>query len=243
MLFIALLSGKTLNYDNIIFSERAKDDNKMKTRDRIIHAALALFNEHGEPNVTTNHIAADLGISPGNLYYHFRNKDQIIDCIFDQYAIDLKVSFEPVDVAEAIEESLLRYLDAVFLLMWRYRFFYANLPDILRRDAVLQDKYLAVQTQLQVNISQIMINFRDAGLLTLADVDLKVLADTLKLVASSWISYQTTQVPGAKITQTVIYHGVQQMLNIVRPLATELGQQRVATLQHHYLEQEQKITN
>ncbi|PSU91036.1 TetR family transcriptional regulator [Photobacterium kishitanii] len=214
----------------------------MKTRDRIIHAALALFNDHGEPNVTTNHIAADLGISPGNLYYHFRNKEQIIHCIFDQYAIDLTISFEPVDVAEVetIEDSLLRYLDAVFLLMWRYRFFYANLPDILRRDAALQAKYLAVQTQLQVNISQIMINFRDAGLIALADVDLKVLADTLKLVASSWISYQTTQVAGAKITQTVIYHGVQQMLNIVRPLATDLGQQRVAILQHHYLEQEQK---
>lgn len=214
----------------------------MKTRDRIIYAALALFNEHGEPNVTTNHIAADLGISPGNLYYHFRNKEQIIHCIFDQYAIDLTTSFKPVNVPDAIEDSLLHYLDAVFLLMWRYRFFYANLPDILRRDTTLQNKYLTVQTQLQVNISQIMVNFRDAGLIALADADLKVLADTLKLVASSWISYQTTQVPGAKITQTVIYHGVQQMLNIVRPLATDLGQQRVATLQGYYLEQEQKIT-
>lgn len=53
----------------------------MKTRDRIIHSATELFNDQGERNITTNHIAAHLGISPGNLYYHFRNKEDIIHSI------------------------------------------------------------------------------------------------------------------------------------------------------------------
>ncbi|PSV25797.1 MULTISPECIES: TetR/AcrR family transcriptional regulator [unclassified Photobacterium] len=211
----------------------------MKTRDRIIHAALALFNERGEPNVTTNHIAADLAISPGNLYYHFRNKEQIIHSIFDLYATDLQVSFQPRSEAETTE-SLLSYLDAVFLLMWRYRFFYANLPDILRRDPELQLKYLEAQAQLRSNIAILMQSLKEGGLVDIDDEDLKTLAETLLMVASSWISYQTTQVAGAKITPTVIYKGVIQILNIVRPLATPLGCERVEALKQYYEQQEQQ---
>ncbi|MGF1680934.1 TetR/AcrR family transcriptional regulator [Photobacterium minamisatsumaniensis] len=209
----------------------------MKTRDRIILAALELFNESGEPNITTNHIAAHLGISPGNLYYHFRNKEEIIHSIFDQYANDLSIRFQPLDETQITADNLLVYLDAVFMLMWRYRFFYANLPDILRRDPELQDKYLQAQEGLHQNIMAMMNSFRSSGLLELDDSELLSLANTLKLVASSWICYQTTQAPGAKITKAVIYQGVLQMLSIVRPLTTAKGKAEVIQLEAHYCEQ------
>ncbi|WP_394212458.1 TetR/AcrR family transcriptional regulator [Enterovibrio calviensis] len=209
----------------------------MKTRDRIIHSALALFNEQGEPNVTTNHIAADLGISPGNLYYHFRNKEEIIHSIFDQYALDLTVGFQPEAPAESDQQRLLAYLDATFQLMWRYRFFYANLPDILRRDAVLQKKYLTAQQSLKTNLFAMLGQFRETGWLDMEDEALASLCSTLKLVASSWIFYQSAQAPQAKITPAVIYQGVLQILNMVSPMTTDKGRAVVGEIIEHYRQQ------
>ena len=210
----------------------------MKTKDRIIHGALTLFNQNGERNITTNHIAAHLEISPGNLYYHFRNKEEIINGIFDNYAQELKVRFKPM--AEEDQSTMpsvqimLSYLDSIFELMWNYRFFYANLPDILSRDAKLKLKYTNAQQSLNDNLMSIMKGFRSSGVIALEDDELQALTKTLHLVASCWINYQTALLSDKEITENIIYQGMLQMLNVVRPMATEQGRVQILELEAHY---------
>ena len=50
-----------------------------RTAERILEVTLDLFNRFGEPNVSTTLIAGALGISPGNLYYHFPAKDELVN--------------------------------------------------------------------------------------------------------------------------------------------------------------------
>lgn len=64
------------------------------TKERILNTSLTLFNREGERNVTTNHIAEALGISPGNLYYHFRNKGTIVAALFERYSQHLLTLLE-----------------------------------------------------------------------------------------------------------------------------------------------------
>ncbi|WP_390889126.1 TetR/AcrR family transcriptional regulator [Leclercia adecarboxylata] len=63
------------------------------TRDRILQASLQLFHEQGERNVTTNHIASHMGISPGNLYYHFRSKSEIVAELFAGFQQQMEAFF------------------------------------------------------------------------------------------------------------------------------------------------------
>jgi AcrR family transcriptional regulator len=97
-------------------------DKKLRTKDKILQASIELFNQQGERQVTTNHIAAHLGISPGNLYYHFRNKEDIVRHIFKEYAKLLDNRIQPPSRASEALDALAQYLDVVFELMWRFQF-------------------------------------------------------------------------------------------------------------------------
>ena len=115
----------------------------MKTRDRIIEAARALFNEKGASRVTTNHIAAAMGISPGNLYYHFRDKEEIIREIFRRIVADFDVLYSvPKDFTPTVT-GFFAIFTSTCDLYYTYRFFYLELATLLGRDGELKKKYLA----------------------------------------------------------------------------------------------------
>ena len=93
-----------------------------QTKDRILEVSLAMFNAQGEPNVTTNHIADELEISPGNLYYHYRNKENIVEHIFARYETRMdQALLVPDDRLPTLEDVWLQ-LHMVFECMWDYRF-------------------------------------------------------------------------------------------------------------------------
>ncbi|HAS6764264.1 TPA: TetR family transcriptional regulator [Vibrio parahaemolyticus] len=203
----------------------------MKTRDKIVHAALELFNQHGERNITTNHIADHIEISPGNLYYHFRNKQEIVREIFALYSAELLERFTPIQGSQESLTMLKSYLDSIFTLMWKYRFFYANLPEILSRDEQLHEQYIDVQEKLQANLIAIMQEFVSLKLLDVNEQQLKSLVCTLHLIACSWLAYQSAMASKTSITEQMVKQGMLQMLNVVKPVATEQGLEQLQLLE------------
>ncbi|MBU2895610.1 TetR/AcrR family transcriptional regulator [Vibrio hepatarius] len=203
----------------------------MKTRDKIVLAALHLFNENGERNITTNHIAAHIDISPGNLYYHFRNKQEIVREIFSLYSNELLERFSPIHGQQESLVLLKHYLDSTFNLMWKYRFFYANLPEILQRDEELHDDYIQIQEKLQTNLVNIMRSFVELELLAVEENEMKPLVTTLHLIASSWLGYRSAMSQKTQITEQIIHQGMLQMITVVKPKATLQGLEQLQLLE------------
>jgi AcrR family transcriptional regulator len=204
----------------------------MKTRDKIIQASIELFNEQGERNVTTNHIAAHLAISPGNLYYHFRNKEDIILSIYEEYARSLLLETLPKVSADLKPlDSLVLYMDSVFQTTMKFRFFYSNLPVLLDKNPILREKYVEVQQSISERVSQLLISLKAADFIDFADDELADIVSILRLINTFWVSFHQTQTIVNEVNDSVFYQGVLKILVILRPYTkthaiSELNQAR-----------------
>jgi len=215
-----------INFDSMIDNHQyafiRKEVINMKTRDKIIQASIALFNEQGERNVTTNHIAAHLGISPGNLYYHFRNKEDIILSIYDEYASNLLLdTFTRINNEVNPLDAIIVYMDSVFQMMIKFRFFYNNLPVLLDKNPSLREKYVDVQKAIAEHVRQLLISLKAAGIIDFEEEELADIVSILRLINTFWLSFYQTQNIVTKVDDAVFYQGVLKILVMLRPYTTE----------------------
>ncbi|MDN3678775.1 TetR/AcrR family transcriptional regulator [Vibrio tapetis subsp. quintayensis] len=208
----------------------------MKTRDKIIYASLELFNKLGERSVTTNHIAAHLGISPGNLYYHFRNKEDIIHSIFEEYICYMDESFLPASEDTSAAETLRQYCDQIFDSIWRFRFFHASMPDILLKDENLHQKYLGAHKQLSERAQTSLYRMRKEGVIAIDDDAIYDLVELMRLVAGFWLSSWMANTRNQEISRAAVYQGVLKMIALMSPYATTEGKPTLDALKAKYEE-------
>ena len=119
-----------------------------RTAERILEVTLDLFNRFGEPNVSTTLISAELNISPGNLYYHYPAKDELINSLFDRYEKALNELLRAADNVRNVEDAWL-FFHMLFELIWQYRFLYRDLNDLLQQEPPARDA-LPVRAEEQV---------------------------------------------------------------------------------------------
>ena len=186
---------------------------RTKTRDRIIEASLELFNAQGERNVTTNHIAAHLGISPGNLYYHFPNKQAIVAELFGQYEsrVDQFLRLPPEREMQVQDKAL--YLEALLGAMWDYRFLHRDLEGLLDANPQLAQRYQAFAGRCLRHARAIYQGFVDAGILNMDPIQTEALTLNAWIILTSWVRFLcTTNENSAHLSAEAIKRGVYQVL-------------------------------
>ncbi|MBY0553133.1 TetR/AcrR family transcriptional regulator [bacterium] len=117
----------------------------MKTKERILLGALELFNANAASEVTTNDIARALNMSPGNLYFHYKNKEQIIRELFKRLASETSLIWKPqTKLAKKNEKiQLVDFIDKNLQLYWKYRFFHRELYTLRKKDPELSKLWRA----------------------------------------------------------------------------------------------------
>lgn len=189
----------------------------MSTAERILDTALRLFNEAGTAAVSTNHIANALGISPGNLYYHFRNKEAIIRALFEQLFARWDAAYNLPSQSTPSLADLQGMVRITFTTSWEYRFIYRELIALLRRDAHLQQRWMAVRERGFTDFRQLISSFVAAGVLhTPGDAAAVTrLAEVCWLIAEFWLA--SVEVRGETVGPAQIEQGVTLMQHVLSP--------------------------
>jgi len=207
----------------------------MKTKERIIHTALRLFNEEGEPNVTTNHIADEMDISPGNLYYHYRSKDDIIWQIFLNYEKKIKQVLSQQNVNYTSMEDMWLYLHMVFEIIAEYRFLYRNLIQLMNRIDFLKRHFrhiLALKSQTALNIMQ---HLAQQGAINADEQTIASLADQIALTTTFWLNYSIAIYDDDYDEEKKLSHGIFHVMRMVAPFLTQKDKEILDDLSTQYL--------
>ena len=189
----------------------------MKTRERILATALRLFNESGTAPISTNHIADALGISPGNLYYHFRNKEEIIRALFEQQFARWDELYALHDDRLPTLADLQQLVRATFVTAWEYRFMYRELIALLRRDAQLQHRWVAIRARGFEGFHELVELFVAAGVLRPPHDPTVVtrLAELIWLISEFWLA--SVEVSGETVDAAQMERGVMLIMQVLDP--------------------------
>ncbi|CBA16218.1 TetR/AcrR family transcriptional regulator [Xanthomonas albilineans] len=203
------------------------------TRRRILDTALAMFNAQGEPHVTTNHIADELEISPGNLYYHFRNKDDIIEHLFTRYEERMDAAMTlPGTRLPGLEDFWLQ-LHLVFECIWDYRFLYRDLIEIISRSRRLRLRFARILHRADDSTQAVLQGLAQAGAMHATTQERRCIATNVLVVATFWLNYAAAR--GEKNEQLAIRHGIAQVMRLISPFLREAERAHLTAMTHAYL--------
>jgi AcrR family transcriptional regulator len=197
-----------------------------RTAERILEATLELFNRFGEPNVSTTLISNELGISPGNLYYHYPAKDELVNALFTRYKaamLELLVSAPEVRHLEDAWFFIHHLLERV----WAHRFIYRDLNDLLSRNRRLESEMKEVLQHKDTSFQVLLSRLCHEGLLQMTDADRLRVAQQMVILCTWWLSYAYVLNPRGALEEdngpAAMAQAVRSMLGLCKPYARPSG--------------------
>lgn len=210
----------------------------MKTKEKILAKALELFNQHGSQTVSTRHVADGLGISVGNLYYHYKDKQALIQQLYEQLVAELNQEFDAVNQANTGLNQLMYSVKYTFSILYKYRFLMLDFVQIMRGIPAIKAHYqqlLKVRKEqfrfaVKLLIEQKMLNE------AILDVPFDYLQMQFTVMGDFWISEAEILYQGAEADK--IKYFTEAMLYLFYPHLTPTGKEVFKTVLPTLFEEE-----
>jgi AcrR family transcriptional regulator len=191
-----------------------------RTAERILDVTLELFNRFGEPNVSTTLISAELDISPGNLYYHYPAKDELINSLFSRYDRALTPLLNAADEVQNIEDAWL-FFHMLYELIWQYRFLYRDLNDLLSKNRRLETQFQLVLKSKSRAVSALLGGLGSSGAMRMHLREAEPVSTSMVVVLTYWLSYEYVRDPRHALepeaAQRSLLRGAAHTLSLLLP--------------------------
>ena len=191
-----------------------------RTAERIASVTLDLFNRYGEPHVSTTMISSELGISPGNLYYHFPSKDQLVNHLYDQYEASMLSLLEAAGDVQDIEDAWF-FLHTLFERVWDHRFLYRDLNHLLSGNRHLETHFHAVLERKTQALRQMLESLAAAGMMQVDPERVQTLSASMAVMVTYWLSYEYVRDPRHAMepesANRAMGRGAQHVLGLLTP--------------------------
>jgi AcrR family transcriptional regulator len=165
-----------------------------RTAERILEVTLDLFNRFGEPNVSTTLISAELRISPGNLYYHYPAKDELINALFGRYEEELERLLASAEGIRNVEDAWL-FFHMLFELIWKHRFLYRDLNDLLSKNRRLETHFQSLLAHKATAMRNVLAGLHLGGALKMEPREAAPTGQSMVVLLSYWLSYEYVRDP------------------------------------------------
>lgn len=207
-----------------------------QTKDKILEKSLMLFNERGVSNVSLRNIACEMGISVGNLQYHFKKREEITIALYFQLVetIDHSMNLENISSFSGEKLNVLFGISKVMLTsFFEYRFFFLDFNAIVNQHPTIKTHYKGLMQKREQQFFAFITDLIEADLMRkeVLPNEYKNLFLRIQVLSDFWMSSATVQ--SKKISKKLMLEYLEVIDQTVFPYLTEAGKMQYLKLAKH----------
>ncbi len=207
------------------------------TKSRIIKTSLDMFNDLGPDNVSTVQIFKTLKISPGNLYYYYHSKEEILLEIYEQMVVEYRENWNIEEMLKPDFNASERITNNL-RIFFKYRFLLNHMSALANNDAKLRERFIEVTTQRQNELCKYFQMLEEQEMMDFRyDPDaIPNLVSVLWFLGEFWLMNKELKVGKvAELTRDMEIEYLQMNLFLTNQFITEKGKKAYEEKQQDFI--------